>query len=78
VSLDAEPALAKLLNAGSRIDIWNAEKPLLEDAKVVALLCRKPGDTTCAIALNLSETQRRALARGPASERRILIREISP
>jgi hypothetical protein len=78
VSLDAEPGLARLLNAGSRIDIWEASKPLTEDAVVTAVLCRGPGDTRCAAAISVSSAERRVLLGRPSTELRLLVRQIKP
>jgi hypothetical protein len=78
MSLDAEPALKTMLNAGSRVDVWDDESAVVESALVTALLCRGSKDSTCVVAIDVSADERAALAKSAAKARRIIVREVKP
>ncbi|MBI4591575.1 MAG: hypothetical protein HY725_22345 [Candidatus Rokubacteria bacterium] len=74
VSLQGQPALAQVLNAGSVIDVWHDARPLLREVRVLAVICGDKSTAECVLVLDVSAPDAEKLARSEAKKLLLLIR----
>jgi hypothetical protein len=76
ISLRAQPALALMVNTGSKIDIWRDFEPVLHHIPVLALLCDDIPGTDCSAVLEVSDKEMETLWKGAGQKLQILISSI--
>jgi hypothetical protein len=78
ISLRGQPALAELLDVGSRVDVWRGSKPIGLDLPILAIWCGESGIASCSAAVGAPDSVWRQLANSDTSTRRLIVRRLVP
>lgn len=76
LSLKNHSALAELLNAGSRIDLFQDSTPLLREVPILAIQCDPVQRQDCSAVLDLSSKEAERLSKAETQKLHIIVRQV--